>query len=50
LNRRFSALSLGFVDAAIVAIGESLGLLRIATTDRRNFEPMAPELSLELLP
>ena len=50
LNRIFSALSLGFVDAAVVAIGESLGLLRIATTDRRDFEPMAPALSLELLP
>jgi uncharacterized protein len=50
LNRLFSALSLGFVDAAVVAIGESLGLLRIATTDRRDFEPMVPALSLELLP
>jgi hypothetical protein len=50
LNRLFSTLSLGFVDAAVIAIGESLGLLRIATTDRRDFEPMAPALSLELLP
>jgi hypothetical protein len=50
LNRLFSALSLGFVDAAVIAIGESLGLLRIATTDRRDFEPMVPALSLELLP
>jgi hypothetical protein len=50
LNRLFSELSLGFVDAAVVAIGESLGLLRIATTDRRDFEPMVPALSLELLP
>lgn len=50
LNRLFSTLSLGFVDAAIIAIGESLGLLRIATTDRRDFEPMVPSLALELLP
>jgi predicted nucleic acid-binding protein len=50
LNRLFSTLSLGFVDAAVVAIGESLGLLRIATTDRRDFEPMVTALSLELLP
>ncbi len=50
LNRQFAELSLGFVDAAIVAIGEALGLLRIATTDRRDFEPMGPALSLVLLP
>lgn len=50
LNRQFAELSLGFVDAAIVAIGEALGLLRIATTDRRDFEPLRPSLSLVLLP
>jgi predicted nucleic acid-binding protein len=50
LNRRFSQLELGFVDAAVVAIAESLGLPRVATTDRRDFEPMARALSLELLP
>ena len=50
LNRTFSSLSLGFVDAAVVAISESLGLPRIATTDRRHFTPMAAALSLELLP
>jgi hypothetical protein len=50
LNRQFSGLSLGFVDAAIVAIGEALGLLRIATTDRRDFEPLASALRLTLLP
>jgi uncharacterized protein len=50
LNRLYPKLSLGFVDAAVVAIGESLGLLRIATTDRRDFEPMAPALSLEWVP
>jgi predicted nucleic acid-binding protein len=50
LNREFHELALGFVDAAVVAIGEALGLLRIATTDRRDFEPMASALSLTLLP
>jgi uncharacterized protein len=50
LNRRFSELELGFVDAAVVAIAEALGLPRIATTDLRDFAPMARALSLELLP
>jgi hypothetical protein len=38
------------VDAAIVALAETLRLPRIATTDRRHFEPLAAALSLELLP
>jgi hypothetical protein len=50
LNRRFESLELGFVDAAIVALAEALGLSRIATADRRHFEPIAAALSLELLP
>lgn len=50
LNRRFDELNLGFVDAAIVAIAEALGLTRVATTDRRHFGPIAAVLSLELLP
>ena len=50
VNRRFDNLELGFVDAAIVALAETLGLSRIATTDRRHFEPLAAALSLELLP
>lgn len=50
LNRQFADLELGFVDAAVVAISESLRLPRIATTDRRDFEPLARALSLELLP
>jgi uncharacterized protein len=50
LNRQFSDLQLGFVDAAIVALAETLGLVRIATTDRRHFAPLAAALSLELLP
>lgn len=50
VNRRFDDLGLGFVDAAIVALAESLGLRRIATTDRRHFEPLAGPFRLELLP
>ena len=50
LNRRFEDLDLGFVDAAIVALAEKLGLSRVATTDRRHFDPLAAALSLQLLP
>ena len=50
LNRRFEDLDLGFVDAAIVALAETLGLSRVATTDRRHFDPLAAALSLQILP
>jgi hypothetical protein len=50
LNRRFEDLDLGFVDAAIVALAETLGLSRVATTDRRHFDRLASALSLQLLP
>ena len=50
LNRQFADLDLGFVDAAVVSIAESLGLARIATTDRRHLEPMARKFGFELLP
>jgi uncharacterized protein len=50
LNRQFEDLDLGFVDAAIVALAESLGVSRVATADRRHFTPLAAALSLELLP
>lgn len=50
LNRQFSELDVGFVDAAVVAIAEALGLSRVATTDLRDFGPMARALTLELLP
>lgn len=50
LNRRFDDLNLGFVDAAIVALAETLGLSRVATTDRRHFAPLAAALSLQLVP
>jgi uncharacterized protein len=48
LNRQYPAL--GFVDAAVVAIAEARNLLRIATSDRRHFGPLAGPLSLEILP
>ena len=50
LNKRFDDLPLGFVDAAIATLAETLGLSRVATTDRRHFAPLAAALSLELLP
>jgi predicted nucleic acid-binding protein len=50
LNRQFADLDVGFVDAALVALAEALGLSRIATTDRRHFAPLAKAFTLELLP
>lgn len=50
VNRQFADLDVGFVDAAIVALAETLGLSRVATTDRRHFDPLAAAFSLELLP
>lgn len=50
LNRRYADLDLGFVDAAVIATSEALGLPRIATTDRRHFSVVAGEVRLELLP
>lgn len=50
LNRQFADLELGFVDAAVAALAEALGLSRVATTDRRHFKPLAAALSLEILP
>jgi hypothetical protein len=35
---------------AVVALAETLGLPRVATTDRRHFAPLAAALSLELVP
>jgi hypothetical protein len=50
LNRRYTELDLGFVDAAVVALAGAIGLRRVATTDRRHFTPLAGPLGLELLP
>ena len=50
IDEQFADLDLGFVDASIVALAESMKVPRIATTDRRHFEPLAARFSLELLP
>lgn len=50
IDRSHADLDLGFVDAAVVAIAEALEVARIATTDRRDFEPLARHLGLTLLP
>lgn len=50
INRQFEELDLGFVDAAIVALAETLKVPRIATTDRRHFTPLAARFGLQLLP
>ena len=50
INKQFADLSLGFVDAAIVILAGTLGVPRVATTDRRHFTPLAAHFSLELVP
>lgn len=50
IDRQYADLELGFVDCAIVVIAESLGLFRIATTDRRDFAPLQRDFPLTLVP
>lgn len=50
LNDAYADLGLGFVDAAVIAVAEELGLGRIATTDRRHFPAVTAAIPLELLP
>lgn len=50
LNRRYADLRLGFVDAAVAALSEQLGVRRLATTDRRHFPAIARDVPLDLLP
>jgi predicted nucleic acid-binding protein len=50
IDAQFAELDLGFVDAAIVALAESLGVRRVATADRRHFDPLARAFGLDLLP
>jgi predicted nucleic acid-binding protein len=50
IDRQYADLELGFVDSAIVAIAESLGLFRIATTDRRDFAPLQNDFPITLVP
>jgi predicted nucleic acid-binding protein len=49
IDLQFADLGLGFVDSAVVVIAESLGLRRLATTDRRRFEPLAAAFALDLV-
>lgn len=50
LNDQFDDLELGFVDAAVMATAEASGVMRIATTDRRDFGPVSASLGFELCP
>lgn len=50
IDRTWPDLDLGFVDASVVALAEVQGVSRIATTDRRDFGPLAGPLGLTLLP
>lgn len=50
IDEQFADLTLGFVDAAIVALAAALSVPRVATTDRRHFTPLAARFALELLP
>jgi len=46
---RYDSLSLGLVDAAVIACAERRGG-RVLTLDRRHFDVVARELPLEILP
>lgn len=50
IDEQFSELDLGFVDSALVALSETTGVKRIATADRRHFEPLARAFDLTLVP
>jgi predicted nucleic acid-binding protein len=50
IDAQFVELELGFVDSAIVALAEAIGVARVATTDRRHFESLARAFGLELIP
>ncbi|MDH3403886.1 MAG: PIN domain-containing protein [Acidobacteriota bacterium] len=50
VDRRFADLELGFVDCAVAVLAETRGIRRIATADRRHFEPLARAFGWELLP
>lgn len=50
IDAQFADLELGFVDSAIVALTETIGVRRVATTDRRHFEPLSRAFGFELVP
>ena len=49
---RYADLSLGVVDAAVIATAERLGVTEVATLDRRHFSVVRPRHTpaLTLLP
>jgi predicted nucleic acid-binding protein len=49
-KRQYEELRLGHMDAAVLAVAESLNLGRIATTDRRHFGAVRISVPLEILP
>ncbi len=52
LEAQYDSLSLGFVDAAVIAACERLGETKVATLDRRHFAIVRPNhcAALSLLP
>lgn len=52
LKGRYADAGLGFVDAALVALAERLGVIRVYTLDRRDFAMVRPSHveALEVLP
>ena len=52
LEAQYDSLSLGFVDAAVIATCERLGETKVATLDRRHFAIVRPShcAALSLLP
>lgn len=52
LTERYLDLGLGVTDAAVVAIAERLGVVRLATLDRRHFSVVRPRHvdAFELVP
>ena len=52
LQDQYPSLSLGFVDAAVIAVCERLGERKVATVDRRDFSVVVPRHApyLEILP
>ena len=50
IDKQCADLDLGFVDASIVALSQSMKVARVGTTDRRHFAALAQAFSLELLP
>jgi uncharacterized protein len=52
LMARYADARIGFVDAAIAALAERIGALRIYTLDQRDFAPLRPRhaAAFEVLP